>query len=45
MSDILPTTLISRVESLLAAEADGETVLMQVERGNYHGLARKAYDI
>jgi hypothetical protein len=45
MADILPTTLISRTESLLATEVDGETVLMHVERGHYYGLARTAQAI
>jgi hypothetical protein len=40
MSEILPTTLISRVDGLLATEVDGETVLMHLERGQYFGLAR-----
>ena len=45
MSDILPTTLIARVDGLLATEVDGETVLMHVERGQYYGLARTAHVI
>lgn len=45
MSDLLPTTLISRVEGLLATEVDGETVLMHIERGQYYGLASTAHTI
>lgn len=42
MPDLLPTTLISRVEGLLATEVDGETVLMHIEQGQYYGLASTA---
>ena len=45
MPDLLPTTLITRVDGLLATEVDGETVLMHVERGQYYGLARTAHMI
>jgi hypothetical protein len=45
MTEILPTTLISRIDGLLATEVDGETVLMHVERGHYYGLARTAHCI
>jgi hypothetical protein len=45
MSALLPTTLITRVEGLLATEVDGETVLMHVEQGQYYGLARTAHAI
>jgi Coenzyme PQQ synthesis protein D (PqqD) len=45
MPDLLPTTLITRVDGLLATEVDGETVLMHVERGQYYGLARTSHVI
>jgi hypothetical protein len=45
MPDLLPTTLITRVDGLLATEVDGETVLMHVEQGQYYGLARTAHVI
>jgi hypothetical protein len=45
MTDILPTTLITRDPGLLATEVDGETVLMHVEQGQYYGLARTAHRI
>ena len=45
MPDLLPTTLITRVDGLLATEVDGETVLMHVEQGQYYGLARTAHAI
>lgn len=45
MPDLFPTTIVSRIEGLLATEVDGETVLMHVERGNYYGLARTAHRI
>lgn len=45
MTVLLPTTLISRAEGLLATEVDGETVLMHVEQGQYFGLARTAHSI
>lgn len=45
MPDLLPTTLISRVEGLLATEVDGETVLMHIEQGQYYGLASTARTI
>ena len=45
MPDLLPTTLITRVDGLLATEVDGETVLMHVEQGRYYGLARTAHVI
>ena len=45
MSDILSTTLITRIDGLLATEVDGETVLMHVEQGQYYGLAKTAHVI
>lgn len=45
MPALLPTTLITRVEGLLATEVDGETVLMHVEQGQYYGLAKSAHVI
>ncbi len=45
MPDLLPTTLITRVDGLLATEVDGETVLMHVEQGQYYGLPRTAHAV
>jgi hypothetical protein len=45
MSPLLPTTLITRVEGLLATEVDGETVLLHVEQAQFYGLARTAHAI
>lgn len=45
MTELLPTTLITRQAGLLATEVDGETVLMHVEQGQYYGLARSAHAI
>ena len=45
MPNLLPTTLITRVDGLLVTEVDGETVLMHVEQGQYYGLARTAHAI
>ncbi len=42
MPQILPATLISRSQDLLATEVDGETVLMHIEQGRYYGLAKTA---
>ncbi len=36
---------IHRTQGLLAAEMDGEVVLLNVERGNYYGLDDIASDI
>lgn len=44
----MPVTLdstVARHPDPLAAEVDGETVLMSVERGNYYGLAQTGQDI
>ncbi len=45
MPEIQPSTLISRIDGLLATEVDGETVLMHLERGQYYGFARTAQRI
>lgn len=38
MSGIIETTQISRNPAVLAAEVDGETVMMSIEAGRYYGL-------
>lgn len=45
MLSLVSTTLIHRVDGLLTTEVDGETVLMDAERGHYYGLARSAQRI
>ena len=45
MTNLLPTSVITRAPGLLAAEVDGETVLMHIEQGQYYGLARTAHAI
>ncbi len=42
---IQPETLISRSESPLSAEVQGEVVLMNLDRGQYYGLDDIASDV
>lgn len=42
MAAVLPDTLITRSNDLLATQVDGETVLMDIGSGKYYGLARTA---
>ncbi len=37
--------VVARAPDLLMVEVDGETVLMSVAEGGYHGLAATAHDI
>src|SRR5260370_31443249 len=45
LSAIPDATLISRSPSVLTAEADGEIVMMSIERGRYFGLDDIGSDI
>ncbi len=45
MAVLSPDTVIARATAPLAAEIDGETVLMSIERGRYYGLADTGRDI
>jgi hypothetical protein len=39
MTDLLPTTRLIRNPGMIAADMDGETVMMDMERGSYFGIA------
>lgn len=43
--EIADVTLISRSPAVLAAEVDGEIVMMSIEQGRYFGLDRIGADI
>lgn len=42
---ISPTTVISRSQSVLSAEVDGEVVMLSIEQGCYYGLDDIGSDI
>jgi len=42
MPTLTPTTLITRVSNLHAADMDEEIVLVNIERGMYYGLEKSA---
>ena len=45
MADIVNSTIISRSPSVLAAEVDGEVVMMSIQQGQYFGLDDIGSDI
>lgn len=42
MSQIQPDSVLSRDNSLLATDLDGELVMMHIENGRYYSLAKTA---